>query len=225
MALCYNCNMNFANYIEYIGYLASALVLISLMMKSLIRLRILNLFGALCFAIYGFIIGAIPVILLNVALVLVNAYHLFRKRAKEKNHIQLIPIASESITNLDFFQMNTHDIQNFFGDVDIKQCKEIYLIIKNDSIAGIFAGSHNNDVFDLSLDFVSAVFRDYKIGQMLYKDNTNILLSKNIHTIQAHTNHPEHMQYLLRMGFSQTSSNAVSNNSNDKKSLFTLTIT
>ncbi len=50
---------------EWIGYAASILVLISLSMKSIVKLRWYNMAGATLFAVYGFIIGAYPVGFMN----------------------------------------------------------------------------------------------------------------------------------------------------------------
>ena len=44
---------------EIIGYAASLLVALSLTMKSLQKLRIINMIGAIVFIVYGLLIGAI----------------------------------------------------------------------------------------------------------------------------------------------------------------------
>ncbi len=61
---------------ELLGYLASLFVAISLMMRSLTRLRVINLVGCLLFVVYGLIIGAYPVAVMNTFILLVNLYHL-----------------------------------------------------------------------------------------------------------------------------------------------------
>lgn len=68
--------MNTIDYLEFLGYLASILVAISLMMRSLTKLRVINLSGSLLFTIYGFSIGAYPVAALNAFIVLVNIFYL-----------------------------------------------------------------------------------------------------------------------------------------------------
>lgn len=68
--------MNPVNYFELLGYSASVLVAVSLTMRSLTRLRVINMVGSLLFTIYGFIIGAYPVAVLNAFIVLVNIYYL-----------------------------------------------------------------------------------------------------------------------------------------------------
>ncbi|MBK8904910.1 MAG: YgjV family protein [Anaerolineaceae bacterium] len=61
---------------ELLGYLASLFVAISLMMRALTRLRVINLVGCLLFVVYGLIIGAYPVAVMNSFILLVNLYHL-----------------------------------------------------------------------------------------------------------------------------------------------------
>jgi hypothetical protein len=72
------------NYYEIIGYLASILVAISLMMRTLNKLRLVNLTGSLLFTVYGLFIGAYPVAFLNAFIVMVNIYYLKNVR-KLKN--------------------------------------------------------------------------------------------------------------------------------------------
>ena len=68
--------MDTVNMIEMLGYMASGFVALSLMMRSLKKLRIINLVGSLMFTVYGFTIGAYPVAVLNAFIVLVNLYYL-----------------------------------------------------------------------------------------------------------------------------------------------------
>lgn len=75
-------------YIELIGYVASVLIAISMMLSSILRLRLINLAGAAAFAVYGLLIGAFPVAILNGLIVIVNAHYLLRMmRAKEYFHL------------------------------------------------------------------------------------------------------------------------------------------
>ena len=69
---------------EYIGYAASAVVLISFLMKNLRNLRILNSIGCLFFIGYGVLLGSIPIIVTNAAIVLINAFYLIKMVRTEK---------------------------------------------------------------------------------------------------------------------------------------------
>ena len=59
---------------EKLGILASILVLISFLMKGERKIRLINIFGAACFVIYGLMIKAFSVWFLNSALLLIHIY-------------------------------------------------------------------------------------------------------------------------------------------------------
>ncbi|MFI0431006.1 uroporphyrinogen decarboxylase [Mariniflexile sp. HMF6888] len=70
------------SYTEWIGYAAMATVLISFLMKSVNKLRIVNSFGCLLFVFYGVLLEplSIPIIITNAAIFFINAYYLFKKQ-------------------------------------------------------------------------------------------------------------------------------------------------
>lgn len=65
---------------EWLGYAASVLVGISLLMGDMRRLRVINLLGCLLFTVYGLMIEAFPVAVMNLFGAGVNIYHLLRLR-------------------------------------------------------------------------------------------------------------------------------------------------
>lgn len=70
--------------IEWLGYFASIMVAISFLMKSVKKLRFVNMIGAACFVIYSVVIKAWPVALINLFTICVNTYYLTRKDITEK---------------------------------------------------------------------------------------------------------------------------------------------
>lgn len=66
--------MNF----EILGTIASIIVLISFLMKSEKKIRLVNIIGAIIFVIYGIGINAFSVWFLNGGLCLVHLYRLFQ---------------------------------------------------------------------------------------------------------------------------------------------------
>ena len=66
--------------IEWIGYLASILIAISMFMKDIVKLRFINLVGSLLFAFYGFSIKAYPVAIINSIIVFINNQNISAKR-------------------------------------------------------------------------------------------------------------------------------------------------
>jgi uncharacterized protein with PQ loop repeat len=62
---------------EWIGYLASLVLMISFLMKNIITLRTINSVGAILFIIYGFMLETSwPIIITNIFIFGVNAIYL-----------------------------------------------------------------------------------------------------------------------------------------------------
>ena len=72
--------------IETIGYLGSALVLVSFLMASVVKLRVINSAGGLIFAVYALLIHSYPTALMNFCLVGINLYYLARLRHPDRHY-------------------------------------------------------------------------------------------------------------------------------------------
>ncbi len=68
--------------VEWFGYAAMATVLVSFLMKSIIKLRIVNALGCLLFIAYGFLLHPIskPIIITNVAIAFINMFHILKNK-------------------------------------------------------------------------------------------------------------------------------------------------
>jgi uncharacterized protein with PQ loop repeat len=66
---------------EWIGYIATLILLISFTMKNLKSLRIINSIACLLFVVYGVMLSnAWPIIISNAAIFTINFYYLFLKK-------------------------------------------------------------------------------------------------------------------------------------------------
>jgi hypothetical protein len=71
--------MNTITLTEYLGYLASIVIMISFLMKNMITLRIINSIGGLLFIVYGVLLSmSIPIIVTNTFVVGVNIFYLIK---------------------------------------------------------------------------------------------------------------------------------------------------
>lgn len=68
--------------LEIFGILATLSVFVSFLFKDVKLIRGLNLFGSICFVVYGFGIGATWTGVLNFALIFVQLYHLYKLSKK-----------------------------------------------------------------------------------------------------------------------------------------------
>lgn len=63
---------------DMLGYVASILVGISLLMTDMNRLRYINLVGCMMFVVYGLVIDASPVAIMNGFCALINVHHIVK---------------------------------------------------------------------------------------------------------------------------------------------------
>ena len=65
---------------EWVGYVAMATVLVSFLMQSVTKLRIVNSVGCLLFVFYGAVLTPIskPIIITNIAIFFINIYYLLK---------------------------------------------------------------------------------------------------------------------------------------------------
>lgn len=73
------------NMVEILGYAASIMVAISLTMKDIVKLRILNFIGCGLFTAYGLMIDSWPVVLTNGFIACVNVYFLAKMQQEKKS--------------------------------------------------------------------------------------------------------------------------------------------
>lgn len=73
--------MEYFTLTEVIGYFASLVVLLSFLMKDVIKLRMVNIIGCLLFVTYGVLLEfSIPIIVTNVAIVVINLVYLIKNK-------------------------------------------------------------------------------------------------------------------------------------------------
>lgn len=196
------------SWLEWVGYVSSVLVAVSLTMSSIKKLRWYNLVGAAIFSFYGFAIQAYPVGVLNLFIVLANIYYL-RGMYSASESFKVLKVEANDPYLEYFVDFHKAQIQNFFPRFDKslllqnegKQKAFTLFLLRNAVVAGVFFGIKNNHILYLHLDFVSAPYRDLKPGDFIYKQNAQLFKEAGIRQIICNTENEEHRKYLLKMGF------------------------
>ena len=192
--------MNEALALELFGYLGSFLVLVSMLMTSVVRLRVINLIGSAIFATYAILIRSYPTALLNGCLVGINLYHLLKLRNTTRNY-ELQPIgAGEGFTSW-FMRQYGDDIKTYFPALGTAQAEnaEGFAVFYENQAAGILLGNREGDGFDILLDYTTPAYRDCSVGAYLYSQ----LPARGITSLSCRTDNAAHVQYMEKMGFTR----------------------
>ncbi|KXX69893.1 uroporphyrinogen decarboxylase [Flammeovirga sp. SJP92] len=65
---------------EYVGYLASLLLMISFSLKNVKLLRTVNSIGCIVFVIYGIMLSAWPIVITNGFIAMINIFYLVKDK-------------------------------------------------------------------------------------------------------------------------------------------------
>ncbi|PWN06649.1 YgjV family protein [Rhodohalobacter mucosus] len=187
---------------ELIGYAASLLVAISLMMSGIVKLRIVNMVGAITFTVYGLLINSMPVAAMNAFIVIVNIYHLVNIYQK-KTEFDLIQVKPDNSVLSHFLQYHLDEIMTHQPAYNPDEGYSFNLMIFNKMMpVGVVCGNQQGEILNVDLDFVIPSHRDFKAGEYLYKDRKEFFIDQGIRVIRASRGDKEHNRYLKKMGFS-----------------------
>lgn len=200
------------NWFEWLGYLASLIVLISLLMSSIIKLRWINLIGSSLFSLYGFLIGALPVGFMNLGIVIINIYYLVKiySASAKQEYFKLLPIEKNSEYFNHFLEFHKEGLKKFKDPANLKanHYEVSFYILRNMVPAGVFLGSkHDKNTLKVELDFVIPEYRDFKIGSFIYENSKDHFVNKGYNRLISYTTHEEHIEYLRKMGFEEKKEN------------------
>jgi N-acetylglutamate synthase-like GNAT family acetyltransferase len=193
--------------IEWLGYLASTVVLISLSLSSIVRLRLFNLVGSLLFSVYGFYIGALPVGIMNLLIVFFNLYYL-QKLYFQKDDFELIEVGNDRAIVQKFVDYYRKDIQKYFPGFELHEqnMERVLLVMRNMNVAGVFVAHENKDVLEIDLDYVAPPYRDYKNGIFLFNHFKAQVQKQKYTKLLATSGVLQQQKYLEKVGFTRNQS-------------------
>jgi hypothetical protein len=191
--------------VEVIGYLGSSLVILSLLQKSILRLRTIGLVASSTFLIYSLAIEAYPIAVVNVVAASIHLYYL-RKLVRRKSEVfrilRLRPDGRYLRYFLDFYK---DDIATRYQpDFVYEPAPDVMAVfmLRDMVPAGLLvARLHGDSSFEILLDYVIPQYRDFKLANWLYSEESGIVGETNSRVAWARVSTPEQKEYFTRIGF------------------------
>lgn len=191
--------MDTAIIIELVGYLGSALVVVSMLMSSVVKLRVINTVGSIIFAIYALIIHSYPTAIMNFFLVAINIYNLI-KLLKTDKHFSFTEGGIDDLATEHFVSYFNNDIVTYFPDFvwDKSGYDVAITVYSNENPAGLLLGKKNEEGgIDIAIEYSTPYFRDCSVGKYLH----NVLEKSEYKNLYFKGNSEKHEWYLIKMGF------------------------
>lgn len=171
--------------LEIIGYIGSLLVVISMMMTSMVKLRIINSCGCVVTFFYSIMIASYPVLVLNALLFIINVYQLIRYYTRMRSY-DVIDAEVAGFTLRHFLSKHRAKIKeqnpNFFHRYpDSNYAKVVFC---DDTVVGMLVGRREADVLNVFMDYIDPNYwkKDLIvfIHNSIYKDGITKEIFKDI---------------------------------------------
>lgn len=190
---------------ELIGYAASLIILVSLLMTNVFRLRLINGVGSVLFAAYGWLIGSWPVCLINLVIAGIDAWYLLEILTSSA-YFELAPASSVGPEYLKrIFLFHERELQKYAPGLTLEDLQEACtcLIFRNMLPVGVFSIRQEGEDAHIIIDFLIAEYRDFKAGRFLYRTKRMFFKERGIKRFHAVARHPSQPKYYLKNGFTR----------------------
>ncbi|MDR2019329.1 MAG: hypothetical protein LBQ14_01030 [Treponema sp.] len=200
--------MNWLDFIHGFGLCASIVVALSLAMRNIRNLRLLNLAGSLAFAVYGYCIKSYPVIALNLFTAGVNAVYLIKfqwnfNRRPAFDILFVDPLEDPYVQR--FLRFYGEDISRFFPSFNPEELdgvKGCFILRETLPVSLVLFRRDIGDEFAILLDYAIPAFRDFKNARFFFSTAAAHIASPGMF-FSAVGEVPAHTAYLHRMGFDE----------------------
>ncbi len=185
--------------VELFGYLGSTMVVVSMLMSSVIKLRVINTVGSVISGTYALIIGSFPLALMNICLVIINVYNL-RKLLVTKQQYDLVKCGADDAVVDYFLTHYAQDILLYFPQLceDARRMDAVYMVLCNADPAGVLlAREGGNGIMEAVVEYTTPKYRDCSVGKFLYA----ALAAEGVREIVVHKTSEKHKAYLNKMGY------------------------
>lgn len=190
-----------------IGYAGSLLVIVSLSMTSVLKLRLLGLAGAVTFLVYGLLIDATPVVVTNLVIIGIHSFYLYRAWT-DREYFSVLEVLPGSRYLAEFFDFYRADIERYFPGFRYQPDEGLItlLVLRNMIPAGAFVGRPAEaGALLVSIDYAIPRYRDFKVGKYLFETRSEWFTSRGWTTLRSEATTEAHAKYLRRMGFARVS--------------------
>ena len=189
------------NWIEVLGWVGSAILVVSLLQTRVLRLRWINLVGCLVLIGYNAVVGVWPMVGLNVVLALINVVYLWRmlRTRHDAAAYTVLEVEPDDTYLAHVLGVHGQDIAEhnpgFAQDPD----DSAFLVLQGDETVGVvLARDAGGGTAEVVLDWVTPSHRDFSPGEFVFR-RSGLFSSRGFDRIlsPAGMQHP----YYQRIGF------------------------
>lgn len=149
---------------EIVGWVGTALVVVSMLQTRITRLRLVNLLGSTVTVVYAAAIQSWPVLALNVLLALIQIWNLWKLWHTRHDPDEYRAVAVDPGSEIVAHVIRQHeDLVPADVPADVG-----FLVLHGDTLAGVVLARVQQDVAVLDVDYVIPAYRDLTPGEFVF---------------------------------------------------------
>jgi Ca2+/Na+ antiporter len=191
------------NYYDLIGFIGIAFGILAFFSVGRKQRLFLFLLSSVFLLIYTLLNPKWPFVAVFVFFTAYIVYEIFKIRSNLSN-IKLIQVNIDDSYIQDFFSNYKKDIYNIFPFFNQENVQNCFLIFRNLDLIGVIAGKVSEKNFEIEVDYLKPGFRDYEIGEYMFKINPGYFKKLGVDRLITKSYHKNHTKYLKKMGFEET---------------------
>lgn len=190
---------------EVVGWVGSALVVLSLMQARVLRFRWMNLAGSVVATAYNAVFGIWPFVAMNGAIAVINVYWI-RRLLRERHDdgvYEVVEVEPDDAYLAHVMKVHADDIARFRSPAPAPAHGSLaFLIARRDETVGLVLVDDVGDgVGHVELDWVTPRFRDFTPGEFVYRDS-GVFAEHGFRRLVTAAR-PGEEEYLTRVGFTR----------------------
>ena len=195
-------------WLEVVGWLGSALVVLSLTVAGVWRFRILNLVGAVIATAYNAALGIWPFVAMNAAIAVIDVYWLVRlhRDRHDATVYDVIEAGPDDASLAHTLRTHAADIARFYPRfaMDRGEGRHAFLVLRRDETVGaVVVRDRGDGVGVIELDYVTPRFRDFTPGEFVYR-RSGVFSRHGFRRLVVPTDVVGDREYYARVGFTQS---------------------
>lgn len=199
--------------LEIIGWVGSALVVVSLMQARVLRFRWMNLAGSVIATAYNAVVGIWPFAVMNGVIAIIDVYWLVRlqRERHDADVYEVVPVGADDHYLRHVLGVHADDIARYYpsfvlpgsGASADAPARWAYLVLRGDETVGVVVVRDVGDaVGEVELDYVTPRFRDFTPGEFVYR-RSGVFAGTGLRALVVADDARDTGDYLERVGFEQ----------------------
>ncbi|MFC3689523.1 hypothetical protein [Aquipuribacter hungaricus] len=205
--------MDSSAWLDALGWVGSAVLVLSLTLSNVLRFRALNLLASLVLTVFNAALGVWPMVAMNAAIVGINGFHLVRllRTRDDARTYEVVAVDPRSEYLAHLLRVHAADVERHNPGFDLGEvlareepggCRvAAFLVLRGDETVGVVVLCDGGDgVARVELDYVTARFRDLSVGTFVYRGDGR-LAQLGVHRLLAGRRMADREHYFTRVGF------------------------